>query len=124
MFVQKIIIEIDDRRENAEDFISDNILKRWDEYKNADDLREAGSLALINAVATYASTYGLPALSDDVKKQLAKENAKVLKRLNNKLQEQLKKKNKNYEKNNSLVNGGCLCNSCRANASSPMDFGD
>ena len=98
MFVQKIIIEIDDRRENAEDFISDNIMKRWDEYKNADDLREAGSLALINAVAAYASTYGLPALSDDVKKQLAKENAKVLKRLNNKLQKQLKKKNKNYEK--------------------------
>lgn len=104
MFVQKIIIEIDDCRENAEDFIANNILKRWDEYKNADDLREAGSLALINAVAAYASANGLPALSDDVKKQLAKENAKVLKELNEKLQKQLKKKNKGYEKRHPEAN--------------------
>lgn len=95
--IKSIIIKIDDfREEKVEDFISNNILKRWDEFKNADDLRKAGSLALINAVSAYASTYGLPALSEDVKNQMAEANARILKRLNNKLQKQLNKKSKAY----------------------------
>lgn len=95
---KKIYIKIDDRREKVEDFISDNILKRWDEFKNADDLRKAGSLALINAVSAYVSSYGLPALSEDVKEQIADANVKILKKLNKKLQGQLKKKSKSYIK--------------------------
>ena len=37
--LKKIYIKIDDKREKVEDFIADNILKRWDELKNVDDLR-------------------------------------------------------------------------------------
>lgn len=96
IMLKKIYIKIDDRRERVEDFISDNILKRWDELKNVDDLRMAGSLALINAVSAYSATYGLPALTDDVKEKIADANVKVLKRLNKKLQNQLKKKSKSY----------------------------
>lgn len=95
-FTKKIYIEIDDRREKVEDFIADDILKRWDEFKNADDLRKAGSLAIINAVCAYATAYGLPAISDDIKEQIADANVKVLKKLNKKLQTQLKKKSKSY----------------------------
>jgi len=99
---KKLYIKIDDRRENIEDFISDNILKRWDELKNVDDLRKAGTLAVINAVSVYATSYGLPALTDDVKEQIADANVKILKKLNNKLQGQLKKKSKEYEKRHKI----------------------
>lgn len=102
-FTKKIYIEIDDRRENVEDFIADNILKRWDELKNVDDLRKAGTLAVINVVSAYAQTYGLPALTDDVKERIADANVKVLKKLNNQLQKQLKKKSKSYKERNENV---------------------
>lgn len=102
---KKIYIKIDDRREKVEDFISDNILKRWDELKNVDDLRKAGSLAVINAVSAYISSYGLPALTDDVKERIADANVKVLKRLNKKLQTQLKKKSKSYISRHGGENG-------------------
>mgnify|MGYP003290643180 CR=1 FL=1 len=95
-FAKKIYVIVDDKRESIEDFISNNILKRWDEFKNADDLRKAGSLAIINAVCAYATAYGLPAISDDIKEQIADANVKVLKKLNKKLQTQLKKKSKSY----------------------------
>ena len=98
--LKKIYIKIDDKREKVEDFIADNILKRWDELKNVDDLRKAGTLAVINAVSAYAQTYGLPALTDDVKERIAEANVKVLKNLNNRLQKQLKKKSKAYLKRN------------------------
>lgn len=94
---KKIYITLDDRRENIEDFIADNVLKRWDELKNVDDLRKAGTLAVINAVSAYAQTYGLPALTEDVKLKIAEANVKVLKKLNNRLQRQLKKKSKAYK---------------------------
>lgn len=98
-FAKKIYIKIDDSRENVEDFIADNILKRWDELKNVDDLRKAGTLAVINVVSAYAQTYGLLALTDDVKERIADANVKVLKKLNNQLQKQLKKKSKRYIEN-------------------------
>ena len=75
-------------------------MKRWDELKNVDDLRKAGTLAVINAVSAYAQTYGLPALTDDIKEKIAEANVKVLKNLNNRLQKQLKKKSKAYLKRN------------------------
>lgn len=96
MLFKKIFIKIDDRRESIEDFIADNILKRWDEMKGINDLRKIGSLVLINAVSSYAMYYGLPALTNEVKEQIADANVKVLKKLNNKLQKQLKKKSKGY----------------------------
>lgn len=102
-FAKKFYIKIDDRRENVEDFIADNILKRWDELKNVDDLRKAGTLAVINVVSAYAQTYGLPALTDDVKERIADANVKVLKKLNNQLQKQLKKKSKSYKERNENV---------------------
>ena len=98
--IKKVYIKIDDKREKVEDFIADNILKRWDELKNVDDLRKAGTLAVINAVSAYAQTYGLPALTDDIKERIAEANVKVLKNLNNRLQKQLKKKTKAYLKRN------------------------
>lgn len=98
--LKKVYIRIDDRREKVEDFIADNILKRWDELKNVDDLRKAGTLAVINAVSAYAQAYGIPALTDDVKEKIAEANVKVLKKLNSKLQKQLKKKSKAYIERN------------------------
>lgn len=94
---KKIIIKIDDfREEKLEDFLANDVLKRFDELKNADDIRSAVNLAIINAACAYAATYGLPALSDDVKKQIDEQARKVEKSLNKKLQAQLKKKSKAY----------------------------
>ena len=101
--LKKLYVKIDDQREKVEDFIADNILKRWDELKNVDDLRKAGTLAVINVVSAYAQTYGLPALTDEVKEQIANANVKILKKLNNKLQKQLKKKSKAYRERNENV---------------------
>ena len=101
--VKKIYINIDDRRENVEDFIADNILKRWDELKNVDDLRRAGTLAVINVISAYVQTYGLPALTEDVKEKIADANVKVLKRFNNEMQKRLKKKSKAYKERNDNV---------------------
>lgn len=98
--LKSLYLKIDDKREKIEDFIADNVLKRWDELKNVDDLRKAGTLAVINAVSAYAQTYGLPALTDDIKERIAEANVKVLKNLNNRLQKQLKKKSKAYLKRN------------------------
>lgn len=99
-----IYIKIDDfREEKVEDFIANGILKRWDEFKNADDLRRAGSLAIVNAVSTYALTYGLPALNDDVKNKIADAGAKTMKKLNKKLQKQLTKKSKAYQKRHKVL---------------------
>jgi len=100
---KKIYVKIDDKRENVEDFIADNILKRWDELKNVDDLRRAGTLAVINVVSAYAQTYGLPALTEDIKEKIADANVKILKKLNNRLQKQLKKKSKAYKERNENV---------------------
>lgn len=94
--VKKIYITVDDKRELVENFIANNILKRWDNYERVDDLRKAGSLAVINAVCAYAQTYGLPALTDDVKEQIAETNVQVLKRLNTRFQIQLLKKSEMY----------------------------
>jgi len=99
-FSKKLYIKIDDVRECVEDFIADNILKSWDEFKNVDDLRKAGTIAVINVVSAYAQTYGLPALTDEIKEQIANANVKVLKKLNNDLQKQLKKKSKGFLKRN------------------------
>lgn len=94
-----IYIKIDDfREEKLETFIANDILKRFDECENADDVRKAVNIAIINAVAAYGATYGLPALSDDVKNKIAEEAAKVEKKLNKKLQKQLNKKSKAYQK--------------------------
>lgn len=101
--IRKLYIKIDDKRESIEDFIADNILKRWDDMKGADDIRKIGSLALVNTVCTYAQIYGLPALTNDVKEQIADAGAKVLKKINNKLQKQLKKKSKAYLKRHAIA---------------------
>jgi len=94
---KEIIIKIDDfREEKLETFMADDVLKRFDELKNADDIRKAVNLAIINAVGAYAATYGLPALSDDVKQQINEQAVKLEKSLNKKLQAQLNKKSKAY----------------------------
>ena len=43
---KKIYVTVDNARESVEDFMADDILKRWDELKNVDDLRKAGELFL------------------------------------------------------------------------------
>ena len=96
---RKIIIKIDEKREVFEDFIAVKVLERWDNFKNADDLREAFSYALITAVNAYLSTYGVPQVPDNIKHQMAKRSTIIYKRLNKKLQKQLKKKSKLYLQN-------------------------
>ena len=96
MLIKRIYIIVDDKRERIEDFIADNILKRWDEMKGVNDFRKISSLVLINAVNSYITCYGLPALTNEIKEQIADANVKVLKKLNNKLKKQLKKKSKGY----------------------------
>ena len=104
MFVKSIIIKLDDfREEKLEVFLANSVLKKFDELKNADDIRKAVNLAIINAVGAYASTYGLPVLTDEVKAQINEQAIKVEKSLNKKLQAQLNKKSKWYEKRHNKV---------------------
>ena len=96
---KKIIIEIDEKRENIEDFIANNILARWSSYKKADDLRYVANMAIINCVIAYANSQGIPADTIPVatREKIAKSAVKVEKKLNALLQKQLLKKSKVYK---------------------------
>ncbi len=102
---KKIIFNIDDTREHIEDFIVSNVLQRWDNFSKADDLRVAVNLAVINFALAYAQTKGIPAeqVPQDVREKLAKSGAKVEKKLNAKLQQQLQKKSKMYKNRHKLA---------------------
>lgn len=95
-FFTKIIIKIDDRRENLEDFIADKILANLDENEKVDTLERKGIIAAITAANAYASTYGLPACPENIKEKIADEVVKVLGKANKRLQKRLKKKSKRY----------------------------
>ena len=96
---KKIIFKIDDKRENIEDFIVNNVLQKWDNFSKVDDVRVAVNLAVINFALAYAQTKGLPAeqVPQEVREKLAKSGAKIEKMLNAKLQQQLMKKSKMYK---------------------------
>ena len=98
-FFKKVVFKLDDSREALEDFIANNILARWDNYKQVDDLRMAANMAIINLVITYAETQGVPAnaIPQETKEKIAKAGAKVEKKLNALLQKQLQKKSKMYK---------------------------
>lgn len=97
--IKQIIFKIDDTREHIEDFIVSNVLQKWDNFSRSDDLRVAVNLAVINFALAYAQTKGIPAeqVPQDVREKLAKAGAKVEKKLNAKLQQQLQKKSKMYK---------------------------
>lgn len=95
---KKIIINIDEKRENIEDFIADNVLAKWDNYQKADDLRKQINLALINVVCGYMATYGV-IMPENIKNSVANYGVRLEKYLNKKLQKQLKKKSKRYKEN-------------------------
>lgn len=100
---KSIIIKIDDfREEKLEIFLANDVLKRFDELKNADDLRKAMNMAIINAVGTFAASNGLPALTADVKNQINEQAIKVEKKLNEKLQNQLNKTSRKYKERHSV----------------------
>lgn len=98
MKIKDIIIKIDEHRENLEDFIVDNVLVRWNEYENADALREQVCKMLVASANAYVMTYGV-SMPDEVQEKVAKYGAKLMKNLNAKLQTQLSKKSKMYRKN-------------------------
>ncbi len=101
---EKIIYKIDDKREHIEDFIVTNVLQKWDNFSKADDVRYAVNLAVINFALAYAQTKGLPAeqVPQEVREKVAKSGARIEKKLNAKLQQQLLKKNKMYRKNHNV----------------------
>ena len=103
--IKKIILKIDDTRENIEDFITQNVLAKWDNYKRVDDLRMAANMAIINFVISYAETQGIPAntIPQETKEKIAKAGAKVEKKLNALLQKQLQKKSKMYKDRHKLA---------------------
>ena len=98
-FFKKVVFKIDDSREAIEDFIANNILARWSNYKKADDLRMAANMAVINFVISYAESQGIPAdaIPQETKEKIAKSAVKVEKKLNALLQKQLQKKSKMYK---------------------------
>jgi len=102
--LKQVIFKIDDTRENIEDFIVSNVLQKWNNYKKADDVRFAVNLAVINFALAYAQTQGLPAeqVPQEFREKLAKSGAKIEKKLNAKLQQQLQKKSKMYKERHNV----------------------
>jgi len=101
--LKKIIIKIDDKRENIEDFIADKILFKIDSSTKIDELEKRAIIAGLTAGNAYLATYGVPVIPDEVKEKIADAGVKALNKANKLLQKQLKKKSKlykeNYEKN-------------------------
>ncbi len=100
---RKIIITIDNKRENIEDFIADKILFNIDNSPKVDELEKRAIIAGLTAGNAYLATYGVPVIPDEVKEKIADAGVKALNKANKLLQKQLKKKSKlykeNYEKN-------------------------
>lgn len=98
-FIKNCIFKFSDTREAIEDFIANNILAKWDNYKRVDDLRTAANMAVINFVIGYAEANGIPAyqIPQETKEKIARAGAKVEKKLNALLQKQLMKKSKMYK---------------------------
>lgn len=97
--LKNIILKIDDfREEKIEDFIADTILAKLDNCKKVDELEKAAIFAALTAGNAYLTTYGVPTLPEDVKREISDAAVKCLGKANKLLQKQLKKKSKAYLK--------------------------
>lgn len=97
MFLKKVYVVIDNKRENIEDFIADRILAGLDENEKIDTLEEKAILAAFEAADAYLATHGVPSLPDDIKKKIAQASVKAIGKANKALQKQLKKKSRRYK---------------------------
>ena len=100
---RKIIITIDNKRENIEDFIADKILFKIDSSTKIDELEKRAIIAGLTAGNAYLSTYGVPAIPEEVKEKIADVAVKAINKGNKLLQKQLKKKSKTYKANHETV---------------------
>lgn len=96
---KKTIIKLDDfREEKLEDFIILGIFSKLDENATVDELEKQAILTALTAGNAYLATYGVPSLPDNIKEEIAQFTVKALGRANKKLQKQVQKKNKWYNK--------------------------
>ncbi len=92
MFIRKIFLMVDGRREKIEDFIADKILKTIDENTKIDELQEKAVLIAFEAADTYLVTNGIPTLPENVKNAIARGVVRALGKANRKIQNRLRKK--------------------------------
>lgn len=102
--LRKLVIKVDDfREEKLEDFIILNLLKKVDDNSTVDSLEEQAIITALTAGNAYLATYGIPALPDNVKTQIAKYTVKALGQANKKFQKIVNKKSKWYNKRHDTV---------------------
>jgi len=99
---KKIVITIDNKRENLEDFVADRILTKIDSSTKVDDLEKEAIIAGLTAGNAYLATYGIPVIPNEVKEKIADAGVKALNKANKLLQKQLKKKSKLYKDNHKI----------------------
>lgn len=92
MFIKKIFLMVDGRREKIEDFIADKILKAIDENTKIDELQEKAVLIAFEAADTYLVTHGIPTLPENVKSAIARGVVRALGKAKRKIQNRLRKK--------------------------------
>lgn len=95
--LKKIIIFIDDKREYIEDIVADKYLKALDESSVVNTLEEKVIVIACEVIQAYLTTYNVPEIPADVKKQISKQIVKGISKANKLLQKQLRKKSKRYK---------------------------
>ena len=95
--LKKIIIFIDDKREYIEDIVADKYLKALDESSVINALEEKVIVIACEVIQAYLTTYNVPEIPADVKKQISKQIVKGISKANKLLQKQLRKKSKRYK---------------------------
>ncbi len=95
---KKILIKIDDfREEKLEDYILNNLLIKLDNSK-IDDIEQKAIETALTAGNAYLATYGIPALPDNIKSEIARYTVKAINKANKLLRKQVTKKSKWYNK--------------------------
>lgn len=93
---QKIIIKLDDfREEKLETFIA-NRFKQYDELENADEIRTKLNYTIMDTMQALTTQYGSGAITPEIKSKINKVVLKIEKAANKKIQDQLNKKSKSY----------------------------
>lgn len=95
--LKKIIIFIDDKREYIEDVVANKYLKALDESSVVDTLEEKVIVIACEVIQAYLTTYNVPEIPADAKKQISKQIVKGISKANKLLQKQLRKKSKRYK---------------------------
>jgi hypothetical protein len=100
---KKIIIKLDDFREEKLEVFLANRFKQYDELENADEIRTKLNYTIMDTVQVLTTQYGSSAITPDIKIKINQIALKIEKTANKKIQNQLNKQSKWYKERHDVL---------------------